>query len=211
MRAPSYRSSSRFALLAGTWLLLRPDPASACKPPQFVAERLDFTLVAARRAGQPVSLEQLPPTLRARSTPYAHLLVRDIGYLKLIEATRPLPRPIERYIRRQRRIAKPICAILVYREPAVPGRYAPDLDPQYHESDDPRWTALWPLDVPGVVELTPHRDRLLVTIERPDAPLELEYRLTHATFSSCDVTSNEDRPPAVLALLALALRRRRRE
>nr|WP_276604146.1 MYXO-CTERM sorting domain-containing protein [Nannocystis pusilla] len=149
--------------------------------------------------------------MRARSTPYAHLLVRDIGYLKLIEATRPLPRPIERYIRRQRRIAKPICAILVYREPAVPGRYAPDLDPQYHESDDPRWTALWPLDVPGVVELTPHRDRLLVTIERPDAPLELEYRLTHATFSSCDVTSNEDRPPAVLALLALALRRRRRE
>ncbi|WP_434422363.1 MYXO-CTERM sorting domain-containing protein [Nannocystis pusilla] len=41
--------------------------------------------------------------------------------------------------------------------------------------------------------------------------IELEYRLTRATFASCDLTASDGRPPAVLALLALALRRRRRE
>lgn len=204
-------SRLHLGLLAGALLLLRPAAASACRPPPFLPERLDFELVGARKSGHPLALDHFPARVRATSTPYRHMMVEDIGWLKLVEATSPLPSRTERYLRRQRRLARPVCAVLVYREPAVPGRFSPDHDPDYAEHKGAVWADLWPRDVPGVVELTPHRDRLRVTIERPDAPLELEYRLTHATFSSCDLTASEGRPPAVLALLALALRRRRRE
>ncbi|MDC0668760.1 MYXO-CTERM sorting domain-containing protein [Nannocystis radixulma] len=198
---------SHLHLVAAALLLaLRPEPVAACKPPQFVAERLDFALVGARKAGQPMALDRLPPTLRASSTPYGHMLVRDIGVLKLMDATSPLPAATERYLRRQRRLARPVCAILVYREPATPGRYTPDHD--IHVTST-AWTELWPQDVPGIVEFTADRTRMLVTIDRPGDLLELEYRLTGATFSSCDVTG-EAHPPVVLAVLALALRRRRR-
>jgi MYXO-CTERM domain-containing protein len=200
------RSRSHLGIVTGALLLaLRPAPAAACKPPQFVAEKLDFTLVAARRAEQPMSLARLPTELHASSTPYGQMLVRDIGVLKLVEATTTLPAQTERYLRRQRRLARPICAVLVYREPAAPGRYVPDHDPDNIDVTSARWAELWPPEVPGIVEFTADRARMVVTIDRPGDPLALEYRLTHATFSSCDVTAGDARPPAVLALLVLAL------
>lgn len=194
---------------AALLLALRPAPVAACKPPQFVAERLDFTLVAAHRAGRPLTLDGLPPALWASSTPYGLMLARDIGVLRLAEATTPLPAKTERYLRRQRRLAKPVCAVLVHREPATPGRYAPDHDPDHVDVTSATWAELWPRDVPGIVEFTADRARMVVTIDRPGDPLELEYQLTRATFSSCDLAAGDARPPAALALLVLALRRRR--
>lgn len=198
-----------FALLVATAIAGLPADAAACKPPQFIGERVQFELVAARRGGEPIPLDALPKKLETHATPYDHMRVEPIGSLKLVQATRPLPKSIERYNRRQRRIGTPICAVLVYREPSTPGRYTYELDPgEADPPSDARWLDLWPVDVPGVVELSPRRDRLTVTVDRPGDRLEIEYRFVDARFSTCAVA--DDRFSAVLAVLALALRRRRR-
>lgn len=153
-------------------------------------------------------LSRLPRHLLAYSDPYVGLLVDDLGLLQLVTATSALPRSTERYLQRQRRRARLICAVRVRHAPAVPGRYVPRPPSGDVDLQDPPWTELWPGDVPGTVELDPARAHLRLRIDRPDAPLELDYRLTNATFSHCDVTTNG--PPDALVVIAMLLWRRRR-
>ncbi len=202
------RAAPLLALVAGALLWSRPATVAACKPPAFVVERLEFELVGARRGGRAVPLASLPTRLIAHSDPYVGLLVDDLGLLQLVAATGSLPRSTERHLQRRRRRARLICAVRVRHAPALPGRYLHVTHPGDVDLKDPPWTELWPVDVPGTVELDPTRDHLRLRIDRPDAPLELDYRLTHATFSRCDVTTGAP-PDACMAIVLLLLRRRR--
>ncbi|KIG14683.1 hypothetical protein DB30_06409 [Enhygromyxa salina] len=190
-----------------------PARADACKPPQFVAERLEFELVGARWNGQPTSTDGVPASVNVSSTPHEMMLIPDLGYLRLQTATKQLPASTRRYIRRKRRSAKLICAVLVHREPAIPGRFVPSTVTVDSSPRRSAWASLWPDDTPGVVELGPTREQLSLRIERSDGVLELEYQLTHASFSSCSVTGGEH-PTGALGLLiggfALGLTRRRK-
>lgn len=197
----------RLALVVCAYLWAQPAPAAACKPPQFYAEYLDFALIGARRGDQPVTFAGLPPQLHIHSDPYIGLWSEELGGLKRVETTAELPRATERYLRRQRRRFGIACAVVVYREPAVPGTYVPHRDPQ---ADEPSWPALWPPGTPGVLEYGSARDHLRIRIEGPGAPLELEYRLIRASFHSCDMTAPGSPAPLLLVVVAGLLRRRQR-
>ncbi|WAS92854.1 hypothetical protein [Nannocystis punicea] len=202
------RGSARLGLLAAGLLWARPAPVAACKPAAFIAEKFDLELVAAHRAGRPAPLSGFPARLGLHSSPYDQILSFDIGWLPLVEHTRPLPAKVERTIRRHRRRFVIQCYLqaVVFHEPIVPGRFT-TVGGERDTDADARWRSTWPSDVDGTLEVMPTRDRVRLHIERPDGPLELEYRLRHRTY--CDVTT-DTRPPALLLVVALAVRRRRR-
>lgn len=201
------RSPTPLALAAAALLWSRPAPVAACKPRAFIGENFDLELVAARRAGRTAPLAGLPARLDLSSTPYDQIISSDLGWLPLVEHTTPLPAKVERTIRRHRRRFVIQCYLqaVVFYEPIVPGRFT-SVGAERTTHPGALWDATWPRDVDGTLEVLPTRDRVQLRIDRADGPLELEYRLRHRTY--CEVTT-DPRPPAILFVLALGLRRRR--